>query len=92
MIDPNPKTRITSRQLVQRIHAPSNLYDDIKMEACIGCNTGMLWEDIILPIHSTFKENRDIKFLRPPELALTTQFYLDWDDAKKLILASHLWW
>jgi serine/threonine protein kinase len=92
MLDPNPKTRITSRQLVQRIHGPSNLWDDIKMEACSDCNTGPLWDDINLPQHSGFKENRDLRFPRPPELALSSQFYLDWEDAKKLFLASHMWW
>ena len=68
MIDPNPKTRVTSMQLVQRIHAPSNLYDDIKMEACIGCNTGMLWEDINLPIqrksgHQVSETSRTVAYL-----------------------------
>ena len=92
MLDPNPKTRITSRQLIQRIHTPTNLWDDIKMNACMGCNTGPLWNDINLPLHSTFKENRDLKFPRPPEIALTSQFYLDWEDAKRLFLASHMWW
>lgn len=92
MLDPNPKTRITSRQLVQRIHSPTTHWDDIKMKACDDCNGGPQWEDINLPQHSSFKEDPDLRFPRPPEVALTSQFYLDWEDAKRLFLDSHMWW
>jgi serine/threonine protein kinase len=92
MLDPNSKTRITSRQLVQKIHSHCNLWGDVKMNACLDCSNGPAWDDINLPIHSTFKENHEFRFPRPPELALKSQFYLDWEDAKKLFLASHMWW
>jgi serine/threonine protein kinase len=91
MLDPNPKTRITSRQLVQRIHTRTNLWDDVKMLACGECNTGPIWESNILPLHSTFKENKDLNFPRSPEQALTDPS-MEWEFVKRLWLDSHMWW
>lgn len=92
MLDPNPKTRITSRQLTQKIHSRTNLWDDIKMKACVECSAGPRWDSNHLPPHSTFKEDKDLQFSQPPDIALTSLLDLDWEGAKKLWLADHMWW
>jgi serine/threonine protein kinase len=91
MLDPNPKTRITSRQLVHRIHTKTNMWTDIKMLACGDCNTGPEWQSNNLRLHSTFKENEELEFPQAPEQALEDTT-LEWEHAKRLWLCSHMWW
>ena len=92
MLDPNPKKRITSRQLVARIYANLTLYPDVKMKSCNECNTGSAWEDDNLPLHSNFKEDDELEFPQPPESALTSTLDFDWEGAKRLWMGSHMWW
>ena len=92
MLDPNPKTRITSRQLTQKIHSGSYLWDDIKMKACVECSAGPMQDSNHLPSHSCFKDNKDLQFPQPPDVALTSLLDLDWEGAKTLWLVSHMWW
>jgi serine/threonine protein kinase len=92
MLDPDPKKRITSRQLVARIYADLTLYPDVKEKSCRECNTGSTWEDESITLHSTFCENEDLNFPQPPESALTRNLDFDWEGAKRKWMASHMWW
>jgi serine/threonine protein kinase len=82
MLDPDPNTRITSRQLTQKIHSAVHLWNDVKMKACVECSSGPTWYSIHLPSHSSFKENEDLHFPQPPDIALTSLLNLDWEGAK----------
>jgi serine/threonine protein kinase len=92
MLDPYPKKRISSRQLVARIYAKSDLYLDVKEKSCRECNTGSIWQDENIPLHSTFHEIEDLDFPRPPESALTCELGFGWEGAKRKWLFSHMWW
>jgi serine/threonine protein kinase len=92
MLDPDPKKRITSRQLVARIYANLTLYPDVKEKSCRECNTGSTWEDENVPLHSSFHENEDLEFPLPAESALTCELDFDWDGAKRKWMGSHMWW
>jgi serine/threonine protein kinase len=92
MLDPDPKKRITSRQLVARIYANSTLYLDVKEKSCKECNTGSEWKDENILLHSTFHEDEDFEFALHPESALKFELDFDWEDAKRKWLASHMWW
>ncbi len=92
MLDPDPKKRITSRQLVARIYANLTLYPDVKEKSCGACNTGSKWEDENIPLHSTFYENESLEFPLPPESALTCELDFDWEGAKRKWMCSHMWW
>jgi hypothetical protein len=45
-----------------------------------------------VPLHSTFKPDSEYLFPQPPEVALTENFNDGWDGAKRLWLATHMWW
>jgi hypothetical protein len=93
MLDPDPKKRITSRQLVARIYANTTLYADVKENSCRECNTGSKWEDANIPLHSTFLENEDLNFPYPPEQVLECSLVdFDWEGAKNKWMGSHMWW
>jgi len=67
MLDPNTKTRITSRQLTQIIHLERRAaWYNVKKNACPECDSGPAWKPNNLPIHSILEDNTDIKFPAPP--------------------------
>jgi len=92
MLDPDPKKRITSRQLVARIYADLTLYPDVKQKSCRACNTGSKWQDKNIPLHSSFHENEDLNFPLHPDSALTCELGFDWEGAKRKWMDFHMWW
>jgi serine/threonine protein kinase len=93
MLDPNPKTRPTSRHLVRMIHCEDSIYlKDIKKLACRTCSGGPMCGSNNLPLHSTFKPDSEYSFTQSPEAALTENFSDGWEGAKRLWLTSHMWW
>jgi serine/threonine protein kinase len=89
MLDPNPQARPTSRQLVQMIHSVYS--KDIKGYACHKCSRGPMWQENNLPLHSTFRPNREFS-MPAPESAFIQSFNDGWEGAKMLWLATHMWW
>jgi len=95
MLDPNPKTRITSRQLVALIsESAAELYyrASIKKKACSACSTGVHVDMSNLPFHSVYKDSDALKYAKSPEDALVTILAADWEAAKKEWLHEHMWW
>jgi serine/threonine protein kinase len=93
MLDPNPTTRPTSRQLVQMIHSEDSIYlKDIKKYACRKCCGAPMWTNNNLPLHSTFKPDNEYVHDKPPEAAFSEPFNDGWEGAKRLWLATHMWW
>ena len=99
MMDPNPKTRITCRQLTTMIHAlrESSSFHvmDVVNRSCTGCSTGLPQRDPNLPLHSTFKSVRKVM---PGALNMVLDGCGDvsaidlWENAKRQWLKSHMWW
>jgi serine/threonine protein kinase len=95
MLDPNPKTRITSRQLVALISAATEeLYfrSSIKKKACDDCRTGIHIDMSNLPFHSVYKDTDALKYPKSPDDALVTILADDWEAAKREWLQEHMWW
>jgi serine/threonine protein kinase len=86
MMDPNPETRTTARQLVALISAwEKDLF-------CPGCRLGLGEEDPNIPLHSKFKRGKDLVYPTNPLEALEANVAEDWEAAKKLWLRFHIWW
>ena len=94
MLDPNPKTRITSRQIVALVHSPDLYYrGNIKGRACEECGSRKLVKQANLPLHSVYKKTGDLDHPYPPEVALSSNFIeADWEGVKRLWLHEHMWW
>jgi serine/threonine protein kinase len=94
MMDPNPKMRITARQLVALLHTEDLYYfASIKQKSCILCRPGMYIGTSNLPLHSRYKDTDDLRYPdHRKEEALSTDFLPDWEAAKKEWLQDHMWW
>ena len=95
MLDPDPKKRITSRQLVALLSiATSDLpyRESIKKKSCPSCREGVYVDVANLPLHSDYRDSDDLKYPKRPEDALTTKSLPDWESAKKEWLLEHMWW
>ena len=95
MLDPNPKTRITARQLVALLQPGSreDVFFKIKENSCHLCRDLPSAQDPNIPLHSVFKDWSAFYY---PEEAFNTLKELvaggDWEQAKRLWLESHMWW
>ena len=88
MLDPDPKTRITVRQLVAMLQVDKNGYNtNVKMMSCPSCREFPAAPNPNLPLHSVFKKKEELSL---NEL-LEDQAYLTWDQAKESWLESHMW-
>ncbi len=93
MLDHDPKTRITSRQLVATIHAQKLYYQSsIKSKACEECGNGPVIVQPNLPLHSVYKATGKLDHLETPEAALETDIASSWEEVKRLWLKEHMWW
>jgi serine/threonine protein kinase len=95
MLDPDPKKRITARQLVTLVSiATPELYyrGSIKKKACLSCSAGVYVDVVNLPLHSVYKDVDDLKYPKRPDEALTTKSLPNWESAKKQWLLQHMWW
>jgi serine/threonine protein kinase len=93
MLDPNPQTRITARQMVTLIHSKifaRNL--TIKSYACEHCVNGQTIEQSNLPLHSVFMPQVYLKYPDSPESALEQSLGESWEEVKTFWLESHMWW
>jgi len=94
MLDPDPKKRITSRQLDAITHA-SYLYfhHSINALACELCRSGVVVDEPNLPLHSVYKDTDDLIHPKTPEEALSgPDIAEDWEAVKRLWLQEHMWW
>jgi len=94
MLDPNPKMRITSRQLVTLLNvADMGLYyhASIKKKACSECSAGSFTDMENILLHSVYKDTDALKYPKRPEDALTRGFPPDWETAKTEWLEHHMW-
>ena len=83
MLDPNPKSRVTVRQLVAMLHDDKSYFDKfIKMMSCSSCRKFPVAPNPNLPLHSVFKGDYGLESNTPT----------NWDQAKELWLKSHMWW
>ena len=95
MLDPNPKFRITARQLTGLV---STVTDDlyyhasVKDKSCDNCRSGFEVNMSNLPLHSIFKATLDLDYPDRPQDALVSNSLPDWETAKKKWLQSHMWW
>jgi serine/threonine protein kinase len=93
MLDPNPKTRITARQLVALLQPGTreDAFFNIKEKSCHLCRDLPSAQDPNIPLHSVFKGWSDLYY--PEEFALKELVAGgDWEQAKRLWLESHMWW
>jgi serine/threonine protein kinase len=95
MLDPNPKTRITARQLVALLQPGSkeDAFFKIKEQSCHLCRDLPSAQDPNIPLHSVFKEwsvfHYSEEYLPSLEASVAGG---DWEQAKRLWLESHMWW
>lgn len=93
MLDPNPKTRITARQMVGLIQLKgSDFQQSFKRRSCSSCRTLPDAPNPNLPIHSIYKPGNDLNYPLNAESALQTEAAPNWEAAKRLWLQSHMWW
>lgn len=94
MLDPNPKTRITSRQIVAMVHAQELYFrGSIKALACEDCGCGPVMKQTNIPLHSIYKDNEYLAHPDPPEIALGSDLVAsDWEGVKRVWLKEHMWW
>jgi hypothetical protein len=79
MLDPNPKTQPTSRQLVELIHCEDSIYlKYIKRHARRKCS-GAPMSHNNLPLHSIFKPDSKYSFPQPLEAVFVENFNDDWE-------------
>ena len=93
MLDPNPRMRITTRQLVTMLGRYDMYYNSsINDKSCRSCRLPAGPRDLNLPLHSRVKDTDEIDYPENPEAALVIEVAPDWESAKRLWLASHMWW
>jgi serine/threonine protein kinase len=93
MLDPNPKTRITARQMVGLIQLKdSDFQQSFKRRSCSSCRTLPDAPNPNLPIHSIYKLGKDLDYPLIADSALQTEAAPNWEAAKRLWLQSHMWW
>ena len=93
MLDPDPKTRITSRQLVSLIETKGfHFLAGINNKACTSRRRGISRIKFNLPYHSIYKSTDSLKYPATPNAALTVRVAPSWEAAKKLWLQYHMWW
>lgn len=91
MLDPEPKIRRTSRQLVAMIHAKKLYYrGSIKGLACQECGSGTVTSLENIPLHSEYKESKLLDPPTSPEAGLgDITIARNWEGVKHLWLKSH---
>ena len=95
MLDPNPKTRITARQLVALLSEVTNhlyYWTSVKETSCDKCKAGNYVGISNIPLHSVYKGTDDLTYPKHPSEALVLQFPPDWEAAKREWLQHHMWW
>ena len=93
MLDPNPKTRITARQMVDiQQSGNTHFFISIVEKSCPSCRKCQAGPDLNLTFHSIYKLGGDLNYPANPETALATEVAASWEQAKKLWLQSHMWW
>jgi hypothetical protein len=95
MLDPNPKTRITARQLVTLLQPGSreNAFSKIKELSCHLCRDLPSAQDPNIPLHSVFNDWSN--HYNPKEYICALNESVaggDWEQAKRIWLESHTWW
>jgi hypothetical protein len=92
MLDPNPKTRITARQLLEISYAGQDMLFKSGMKlGCERCQNMPYARNQNLPIHSVIKRGIGLDLpwaIQPLELEVAP----NWEAAKRLWLAFHMWW
>jgi serine/threonine protein kinase len=88
MLDPNPKTRVTARQLVALTCEERSTL--AQLPACEKCETSVC-PNLNLPLHSIYKSTQARRaFLDPKDALFNVED--DWEDAKVAWLEYHMWW
>jgi serine/threonine protein kinase len=83
MLDPNPRKRITARQLVAMMSSPRLHYlGSINKIGCIKCRVPSHKDEDEM-LHSEFKNVEDLKLARDPQHALTMKPAEDWEGVKR---------
>lgn len=97
MLDPDPRTRITTRQMValcnvEDIDSAANFYKSIILRSCASCRCATQYRNSNIPLHSVYKAYVELPSHAPtPEMALRCNFP-SWEGSKTLWLKSHMWW
>jgi len=93
MLDPNPRMRIATRQMVTILGRHDLYYNSsINDESCRSCRFPAGPRGLNLPLHPQVKDTDKIDYPENPEAALVIEVAPDWESAKRLWLASHMWW
>jgi hypothetical protein len=93
MLDPNPKTRITTRQLAETIQAlNTDFFRALKSKCCSNCQSYPSGCNPNIPIHAFYKAGKDLNYPSIPESGLETEVAPNWELANRLWLRWHMWW
>lgn len=93
MLDPNPRMRITIRQMATILGRHDLYYNSSindKSYRSYRLPTGP--RGLNLPLHSQVKDTDKIDYPENPEATLVIEVAPDWEPAEWLWLASHMWW
>lgn len=93
MLDPNPKTRITTRQLIHMLRTDRYSSREVNQKNfCESCRITPDSPNPNLLIHSVFRLDNDANFCINLNDPLEVESAPDWEAAKRLWLESHMWW
>ncbi|KAI1207426.1 kinase-like protein [Annulohypoxylon truncatum] len=93
MLDPNPKTRISARQLVDLLNPlGSNPFDSVGRLACDECKRTTLVPSHDATPHSVFKEEHNGGTYIPLKDGLSSEKENLWEEVKRRWLKSHIPW
>ncbi|KAI1090515.1 kinase-like protein [Rostrohypoxylon terebratum] len=93
MLDPNPKTRISARQLVDLLNeGQSNDFHSVGKLACEECKRMSHVPLHNLPLHSVFKKTENGGTYIPSRKQLSRETHDLWEEVKRRWLESHIWW
>jgi hypothetical protein len=66
MLNPNPKTQLTSQQLVQILYYKNLVYfNNIKRYICYKYSKGSMWQNYNLLLYSIFRLNSEFSMPAP---------------------------
>ncbi|KAI1441660.1 kinase-like protein [Annulohypoxylon stygium] len=93
MLDPNPHTRISARQLVDLLNKRgSNNFHSIGKLACEECKRTSHVPLHNFPLHSVFKEDENGGTYVPMRKQISRETHDLWEEVKRRWLESHIWW
>lgn len=91
MLDPNPLTRITTRQMVALCNVKgTDFFRSILIQSCKRCRKAQEGCNSNTTLYSVYKSGVDLEYPPRPAFVLGVNWPHTWEGTKKLWLSSHM--